>query len=145
MTTTTATVLISARNTQSKESIDTLLHYRGELYKGEVFFNVKQLFSLSNQLSSIIRAFEFSAIDKTLDCTRQYFVDISFTDRFSTLEQRLFIKKTSLILFDIKSKISLKVGDQDYSTNFHQRQYIIFYLCIYAANLSYVELILNFH
>lgn len=137
--------LIAAATTKPGETLNTLLHNRGALYEGEIFIALEHLFSDFVQLSFVVRSFEFGLADGALDCAQDFKSETSFVDRFFTIDQRLPSEKTSLVLFDIKSKVSGNAGDQIYSTTLKQRQQVAFYVCICAADPTYVELIPNFY
>lgn len=101
----------------------------------------------------VIRSAEFALADGALYATPNVIPPIgNFTERFWKLNEDVRIDRGSsrfwsrlLVLFDIKSKVSRRAEDQIYTTPVSQRARVAFYICICAANPSYVELIPNRH
>lgn len=139
------THIIQPLTTKPGESLATLLSNRGALYEGEIFLALEHLFSVFSESSFVVRSFEFSLADGALDCAQDFDSGTSFVDRFFTIDQRLPSEETTLVLFDIKGKVSLKAGDHIYSTTLKQRRQVAFYICICAADPTYVELIPNLY
>ncbi|EUC49437.1 hypothetical protein COCMIDRAFT_1692 [Bipolaris oryzae ATCC 44560] len=107
--------------------------------------------ALNTTCPLVIRSAEFALADGALYVTEGVTPPPgNFIERFWQLNEEVRMNGGSpqflsriLVLFDVKSKVSHKAGDQVYITTMSQRARVSFYICVCAANPGYVELIPN--
>lgn len=99
-------------------------------------------FSVLKSSPYILRAFDISVVDGAIDCSKRYDVKASFADRFWEVDSRQLTSDAShLALIDIKSSVQ---EDQQYLTALGQRRRVAVYICLCAADPSFVDVIPNF-
>ncbi|KAK3703977.1 hypothetical protein LTR37_014080 [Vermiconidia calcicola] len=113
-----------------------ILQCRGASYEGDVF-------SALRRSRFVVRSFEFALADGAIDCTRTH-TDRSYAERFWTLHDQRYLDPSQLLLFDVKSTIGDKAGDQVYVGNLVQRRHVAFHVGISAAEPTFVDLIPNY-
>ncbi|KAK0873894.1 hypothetical protein LTR87_011752 [Friedmanniomyces endolithicus] len=91
-------------------------------------------------------SFEFGLGDAALDCTYSYEIEDTFAEQFWNIHKQRFLanEASKFILFDIKSTVGEKAGEQAYSTTAIQRRYVAFYVGVSAADPTFVDVIPNY-
>ena len=119
-----------------KYACPRLLQCRGSAYEGDVF-------AILRLSPYIIRAFEFALADGAIDCSKWLDPKLSYAERFWDLYQRRYSEPSTLLLFEVKSTVGTKAGEQHYITNVSQRRHVAFFICVNAIDPTFVDLIPN--
>ncbi|GAB7364322.1 hypothetical protein MBLNU230_g4866t1 [Neophaeotheca triangularis] len=115
-----------------------ILQCHGASYEADVF-------SLLKHSSFVVRAFEFGLADGALDCSNSYQDGESYASRFYDLHNRRHTDASELLLFDVKSSVGERAGDQRYITPVCQRQHVAFYIGMNSADTTFVDIIPNYY
>lgn len=101
------------------------------------------VFSLLRSSAFVARCFEFSGGDGVVDCTSQYDVSLNWAQRHLLLSDQEGLERR-VLLFDVKSSAAVAAGQQQFESFFLQRAIVAFYVCVCAADPSWVEVIPNY-
>ncbi|KAK0775532.1 hypothetical protein LTR02_007795 [Friedmanniomyces endolithicus] len=84
-----------------------ILQCRGASYEGDIC-------SIMRHSLSLVQSFEFGLGDAALDCTYSYEIEDTFAEQFWNIHEQRFLanEASKFILFDIKSTVGEKAGEQ---------------------------------
>lgn len=110
------------------------------LYEGDVF-------RVLMHSPYVVRSSEFAIADGAIDCTKSYRKSSSQLERYMDVHSRRYLREmqSELMLFDVKSTVADQAGNQSYLTTIGQRRRVAFYVCINAADTTFVEIVPNLH
>ena len=122
------------------DRLDGLLQNRGTIYEGEI------LHFLKRAVNYLVRAFEFGLVDGALAVDQEFAPEASFADIFWKVDNtsRGLDNGYTLLLFDIKSRLSGVAGDAIHVTSDRQASQAAFFLGFCAADPRFIELIPNY-
>lgn len=114
-----------------------MLRNRGWLYEADMF-------SILLESPWVVRCFEFALADGAVNCgsLNEYTKSQGYAERFTNMLD-CSDDERSILLFDVKSSTSAVAGSQSYIGAEGQRQQVAFWICICAADPTFVELIPN--